>query len=313
MWSRFTLRQLEYLATVCRLGSVTAAAEQLAVSPPSVSSAISQLEAEFGLPLFVRRHATGMAPTQAGLQLAKAAARTIESAKAVADLANLLRGTVQGDLTVGCLLTFAQIVLPRLRRSYTEAYPNVRFQQFQLHQAGLIEGLRDATLDVALTYDLAIPTDLEFTELAILPPFAILPETHPLASRDSLAIQELADVPMILLDLPLSADYFLALFETAGVRPQVVERAQDMAVVHSLVGNGFGFSIANTRPTFTTSPGGKALKFVPLEARLKPMRMGLLCPAGGLQPLTMRAFADTCANLLDKAAISGMTVTRRAP
>ena len=312
MQSRFTLRQLEYLVAVSRLGSIAAAAEHLSVSPPSVSSAITQLEAEFGLPLFVRRHAFGMAPTQAGLQLTKAAGKALESAKGVSDLANLLRGTVQGDLNVGCLLTFAQIVLPRLRRAYTEAYPDVRFHQFQMHQAGLIEGLRDASLDVALTYDLAIPTDLEFVELAVLPPFAILPETHPLAARDSLAIEDLADSPMILLDLPLSAGYFLSLFEQAGVHPTVAERTQDMAVVHSLVGNGFGFSIANTRPVFSTSPDGKPLRFVPLKGRLKPMRMGLLCASGGAQPPTVRAFAELCAGLLDDAALSGITVRQAA-
>jgi DNA-binding transcriptional LysR family regulator len=309
MQSRFTLRQLEYLVAVSRLGSIAAAADYLAVSSPSVSSAISQLEAEFGLALFVRKHASGMAPTQAGLQLTRAAGRALESTRAVSDLANLLRGTVQGELNVGCLLTFAQIVLPRLRRAFGQTYPDVRFRQFQLHQAGLIDGLRDASLDVALTYDLAIPTDLEFVELAVLPPFAILPETHPLADRESLAIGDLADSPMVLLDLPLSSAYFLSLFEQAGLGPNVVERTQDMAVVHSLVGNGFGFSIANTRPVFTTSPDGKSLRFVPLTGKLKPMRMGLLCAAGGSRPLTISAFAEICKAVLDKAAIAGITVT----
>jgi DNA-binding transcriptional LysR family regulator len=84
-----------------------------------------------------------------------------------------------------------------------------------------------------------------------------------------------------------------------------------MAVVHSLVGNGFGFSIANTRPDFSTAPDGKPLRFVPLEDNLKPMRMGLLCPTWGFQPPTIRAFSDVCTALLDNAAIAGITVKRR--
>ena len=51
---RFTLRQLEYLVAVGQSGSITLAAERLNVSAPSISTAIAQLEAEFGLPLFVR-------------------------------------------------------------------------------------------------------------------------------------------------------------------------------------------------------------------------------------------------------------------
>src|SRR6186997_3107725 len=63
---RFTLRQLEYLVEVGDYGSVTEAAERVNVSAPSVSAAISQLERECGITLFVRRHAHGLSLTQAG-------------------------------------------------------------------------------------------------------------------------------------------------------------------------------------------------------------------------------------------------------
>ena len=71
MQTRFTLRQLEYLVAVGQHGSVTLAAEQLSVSAPSISTAISALEAEFGLPLFVRKHAQGMSPTTGGRDLSE--------------------------------------------------------------------------------------------------------------------------------------------------------------------------------------------------------------------------------------------------
>ena len=51
---RFTLRQLEYLVAVGECGSISQAAEKLSVSPPSISTSIAQLEAEFGFPFFVR-------------------------------------------------------------------------------------------------------------------------------------------------------------------------------------------------------------------------------------------------------------------
>ena len=81
MQTRFTLRQLEYLVAVGRFGSISLAADFLSVSPPSISNAISQLEAEFGLPLFVRKHAHGMAPTQSGRELMRQAALVLEGAK----------------------------------------------------------------------------------------------------------------------------------------------------------------------------------------------------------------------------------------
>ena len=313
MQTRFTLRQLEYLVAVGRFGSISLAADHLSVSPPSISNAIAQLEAEFGLPMFVRKHARGMALTQSGRALMAQAARVLEAAHGLSDLADLHKGTVRGELNVGCLLTFAQIIVPRLRKAFTQTYPEVVFRQFQNHQMGLIDALRDASIDIALTYDLAIPTDLEFFELAVLPPFAILAEAHPLAHRASLSVEDLAPCPMILLDLPLSAAYFLSLFEKAGVAPQIVERTQDMAVLQSLVGNDFGYSIINIKPLTDTSPDGKRLRFVPLTGQVKPMRMGLLCARGAELSLTVKAFVELCGRLLDKQALAQVTVRADRP
>ncbi len=313
MQNSFTLRQLEYLVAVGRFGSISLAADHLSVSPPSISNAIAQMEAGFGLPMFVRKHAQGMALTQSGRALMVQAAKVLDAAKGLSNLADLHRGTVRGELNVGCLLTFAQIVVPRLRKAYTQTYPEVVFRQFQNHQMGLIDGLRDASIDIALTYDLAIPTDLEFVQLAVLPPFAILSDAHPLASRTSLSIEELAPNPMILLDLPLSSAYFLSFFDKAGVTPRIVERTQDMAVLHSLVGNDFGYSIINIKPLTSTSPDGKKLCFVPLSGPVKPMRMGLLCARGAESSLTVKAFVDLCTKLLDQDVLSQFTVRASKP
>ncbi|MGV8985906.1 MAG: LysR family transcriptional regulator [Cypionkella sp.] len=308
MQTRFTLRQLEYLVAVGRFGSISKAADHLAVSPPSISNAIAQLEAEFGLPMFVRKHAQGMALTQVGRELMQQAATVLEATKRFSDLADLRKGTVRGDLNVGCLLTFAQIIVPRLRKAYTQTYPEVVFRQFQNHQMGLIEQLRDASIDIALTYDLAIPTDLEFVELATLPPFVIFSESHPLAHRSSVSVEDLATSPMILLDLPLSSAYFLSFFEKAGVTPRIVERTQDMAVLLSLVGNDFGFSIINIKPLSDKAPDGKTLRFVPLTGPVKPTRMGLLCAPGAKSSLTVQAFVDLCAALLTEDVLSQVTM-----
>jgi DNA-binding transcriptional LysR family regulator len=168
----------------------------------------------------------------------------------------------------------------------------VEFRQSETHQAALIEGLRDASLDVALTYDLSLPADLEFVALATLPPFAMLAANHPLAQAKSVSVADLADLPFVLLDLPLSGDYFLSFFDKAALRPRIVERSRDMAVVQSLVANDFGYSIINFRPLTNLAPDGKKLAFVPLTGHVQPMRMGLLCAPGSRASLTIRAFID---------------------
>ncbi|MEC8275526.1 MAG: LysR family transcriptional regulator, partial [Pseudomonadota bacterium] len=70
---RFTFRQLEYFVAVGDAGSIALASQRINVSSPSISSAISQLETEFGLQLFVRHHAQGLSLTPGGRQFFKAA------------------------------------------------------------------------------------------------------------------------------------------------------------------------------------------------------------------------------------------------
>lgn len=291
---RFTLRQLEYFVAVGEAGSIALASEKVNVSSPSISAALSQLEREFGLQLFVRKHAHGLSLTQAGRQFLAQARTVLAEAEGLKRLAGDISGNVQGALSVGCLLTFAQMIVPGLRREFEAVYPDVQVRQVELDQSRLIDRLRHAEIDVALTYDLEIPTDLTFLPLAQLPPYAYLDVSHPLADQAEVSVEELRDYPMVLLDLPLSAEYFLSFFAAKGMKPRIAERTRDIAVMRSLVANGFGYSIANILPLTDVAPDGQRLKFVRLGGGLRPLRMGLLLAEGAENVLTIRAFVDHC-------------------
>ena len=307
---RFTLRQLEYFVAVGECGSIALAAEKVSVSSPSISAAISQLEAEFGVQLFIRRHAQGLSLTQGGLRFLEHARDVLERARKLNDLSNDITGQVRGPLNVGGLVTFAQIVLPQIRRSFVDTYPEVSFRQYERDQLEIFEGLRSARLDIALTYDLKIPSDLEFIPLIELPPFVLLPEVHELSHLDSISLEMLVDYPLILLDLPMSADYFLSFFDELGVKPKIAERTRDIAVMRSLVANGFGYSIANIRPATTRAPDGKPLRLVPMTGPVRPMKLGLLHPEGALNSLTVRAFLDHCRSRITPTHAPGLELPK---
>lgn len=303
---RYTLRQLEYFVAVGEAGSIARASERINVSSPSISAAITQLEQEFGLPLFVRQHAQGLSLTQAGRQMLEQARIVLREAGAMMDIAGDIAGTVRGPMAVGCLVTFAQIVLPSLRRGFEAVYPDVRLRQLELNQLEIFSALRRSEIDVALTYDLALPADLRFEPLLSLPPFALVDETHPLAGHTDVTVEELKDHPMVLLDLPLSADYFLSFFDEIGVKPRVVERTRDMAVMRSLVANGFGYSIANVRPLNPLSPDGKPLRFIPIRGAARPMQMGLLMARDVEKSSAVRAFLTHCRDAVVEGSLPGL-------
>ncbi|MCB2128125.1 MAG: LysR family transcriptional regulator [Rhodobacteraceae bacterium] len=310
---RITLRQLEYFVAVGEAGSIAIASEKVNVSSPSISSAISQLEAEFGLQLFVRKHAQGLALTQAGRQLMMQARQVLGQAEKLTRLADDISGSVQGPLGIGCLLTFAQIIVPQLRRGFEQLHPKVRISQYELDQVEIFARLRNGSIDVALTYDLEIPPDLIFIPLAELPPYVMVAESHALADLPSASVEELKDHPMVLLDLPFSSSYFLSFFSRRGLKPVIAERTKDLAVARGLVANGYGYSIANIRPVNNRAPDGRLLRFIPLVGEERPMIMGLVLVDGAQNALTLRTFIDHCRTAITRSSIPGMDLSATGP
>ncbi|MGO1120697.1 LysR family transcriptional regulator [Rhodovibrionaceae bacterium A322] len=311
---RYTIRQLEYFVAVGEHGSIAAASEKLNVSSPSISAAISQLEQEIGISLFVRKHAQGLALTKAGHRLLEQARKALREVEMLGSMAGDISDNVQGPMSIGCLLTFAQMVLPKVRRSFESSYPLVQVTQHELNQIEIFSQLRRAELDVALTYNLDIPGDLTFLPLVDLPPHVLMAQNHPLADRPSLSVQDLSGHPMVLLDLPLSSEYFQSFFSEQGLRPNIVERTKDMAVMRSLVANGFGYSIANIRPLSDLSPDGEQLLFIPLEGQMRPMKMGLAMAKGAESTSTVKAFIEHCRGLITQKSVPGISMeTQVAP
>jgi DNA-binding transcriptional LysR family regulator len=302
---RFTLRQLEYFVAVGEAGSIAKAAEQVNVSPPSISASIAQLEAEFGVQLFVRKHSHGLSLTAGGRVFLKEAARLLADADALHDIAGDIAEKVRGPLAVGCLLTFAQIMLPALRRKFEDTYPEVRMRQFERNQGQLLELLQRGEIDVALTYDLELSQDMAFEPLMQLPAYVMLPAGNPLATRPSISPEELVDQPMVLLDLPFSREYFLSAFQQKGLRPNIAERTGDIAVMRSMVANGFGYGIANMRPLNTLAPDGKPLVFVPMDGELRPLTMGVAMPNAEHRTQTVQAFITHCRRFVGEQGVFG--------
>ncbi|MFC2970340.1 LysR family transcriptional regulator [Acidimangrovimonas pyrenivorans] len=302
---RFTLRQLEYFIAVGEAGSVARAARRANVSSPSISAAIAQLEAAFGVQLFIRRHAHALTLTPAGRELLAEARRVLAGAEGLGALAADIGGEVSGPLAIACLKTFAPLLLPDLRRAFEAAHPAVRATQYELDHADILEGLLRGALDIGLTYDLPLPEGIAFQPLATLDPWVIVAPSHPLAGKPEIVPEDLRGQPMVLLDLPYSADYFLTLFDQIGTPPLIAERTRDMAVLRSLVANGYGYSLINTRTRAEQAPDGKRLAFVPLRGGLRPLQLGLVTTAAPHARRTVAAFAEHCRSSIARDGLPG--------
>ena len=303
---RYTFRQLEYFIAAGETGSITLASERINISQPSISTAISHLEEELGVQLFVRHHAQGLSLTPAGRSLLREAKRVIEQAEALYTVASESGDQVRGQLTVGCLVTLAPMVMPELSHSFTSAFPATQIRHVENNQERLLEALRRAEIDIAITYDLQIPDGINFTPLASLPAHVVVAETHPFARNTAVSLRDLVEQPLILLDLPLSREYFMALFMKEGLEPTIAMRSSYQDVVRTMVANGYGYTLANVRPRSDLALDGRRVVRVRLAGEHRPMRIGIATLAQLTKSRLIGAFEAHCRAFVSDSYIPGM-------
>ncbi|OBZ95847.1 LysR family transcriptional regulator [Pararhizobium polonicum] len=303
---RFTLRQLEYFIATAEAGSITLASERIHVSQPSISTAISQLEIELNTQLFLRRHAQGLSLTPAGQKILAQAKAVIEQGQNLYIAASEASDQVRGTLSLGCLLTFAPMLLPEVSHSFKAAFPGVQVRPTVADHSVLLAKLERAEIDVALSYDLLVPDGFEFTALAELPPYVQVAETDPLAAHSAITLKELEEREFILLDLPLSRDYFLGLFAAAGATPNIAAQIQHQEVIRTMVGNRYGYTLANVRPKNKAALDGRRLVGLRLAGEHKPMRIGLIRVGQQVSTRMVRSFEDHCKSLISNSYVPGM-------
>jgi len=303
---RFTLRQLEYVVAAAESGSVTVAAGRVHASQPTVSAAIAGVESALGMQLFVRHHAQGLSVTPAGREFIREAGSVLRHAAELDDIARRLRDEISGPLGVGCLVTLAPLIAPRLCGAFERQHPAVRVELVESGQDELLTGLREGSLAVGLTYDLGLGDDIDFEQLAELPPLALVAAGHPLATRRFVTLRQLAKEPLVLLDLPLSRDYFRSLFAQRGLEPLVARRSPHMEVVRALVANGFGYSLVNARPLNDRALDGAELAIVAIRGAHRPMRLGIATLRGLRSTRAAVAFRDHCREALASGHLPGM-------
>lgn len=304
---RFTLRQLEVFTAACETGSVTLAAERCFITQPAASSAIAQLERALDVQLLIRQHAHGIAPTDAGRALLVDARNLLRAAADLDRLASALGNEIAGTLHLGCLVTLAPLLLPALSQRFLRVHPAVRFAFVESGQDELLRLLQIGDLAMALTYDLGIAAAIAFEPLVSLPPRLLVSADHRFAEAASIEIRDLDGEPFVLLDLPISRDYFEALFREANARPEFVYRSPRPDVVRAFVANGVGCTIVNARAGTDVSLDGRRLCEVPIEGLVTPpLRLGMASVAGARETRLAAAFREHCRAHIDPDGSPGL-------
>jgi molybdate transport repressor ModE-like protein len=241
--------RLQLLREVARRGTITAAAEAMAVTPSAVSQQLRILEAEAGLPL-LERHGRRVRLTDAGERLVRHA-DTITAAIAAAesDLAGAREG-VSGTLRVAAFPTAARAILPTAIARLGARHPGVRVNLRDLETRESLAALATDEIDVAIVDEYDEVTriregGLDLIALARDPIRVAMPAGRAPTGRGAgVALADLRDEPWIM-DTETSSIHQAVsrACATAGFEPVVRANCKDYGVIIALVEAGLGIAM----------------------------------------------------------------------
>lgn len=145
-----TITQLSAFLAVVRGGSVTAAADELVVTQPSVSSAIAALSREVGCELFAR-FGRGVRLTDAGAAFAPYASDVIGLLEQGRQAAREAAAVVAQRLRIGAVTTAAESFVPPLIRAFADQHPAAELTLDVGNREAVFERVLDHVVDLAIS------------------------------------------------------------------------------------------------------------------------------------------------------------------
>jgi len=239
-------QQLRYVRETVRQGlNLTEAAKNLHTSQPGVSKQIRELEDELGIEIFVRHGKRIVTLTESGQALLGVIERLLAEAENLKQVGREFKDQATGTLTVATTHTQARYVLPTVIREFRRRYPKVRLRLQQSSPRQLAEMVMGGEADVAIATE-ALD---DYAKLLALPGYTwnhyvVVPARHPLTRVQRVAIEDLAQYPIVTYDTAFAGRTHIdAAFAARSLHPDVVLSAVDADVIKTYVELGMGVGI----------------------------------------------------------------------
>ena len=187
-----TLNQLASFLAVAREGSVSAAAEKLFVTQPSISAAVSALSKEVGVEL-TERVGRGVGLTAAGEAFRPYAADVLGLVQQGKRAAQEAAESATRTLSIVAVATAAEYVVPSLLRAFAALHPEIKLALEVANRATLFDRVLEHEVDVAIAG--RPPEDERMEGRAFLPNEIVLiaAPDDPLAGSRSVPPEQLAE------------------------------------------------------------------------------------------------------------------------
>lgn len=245
------LNHLYYFRTLAETQHYAKAADELCITQPSLSYAISSLEKELGVELFIKK-GRNIALSSYGKVFLKYVTNAINELEAGQSILREIKSSSFETINLDFIYHLSSHYVPTLIEAFQNSIQNNRIF-FNLHYGDSLTSfnrLRDGSSDFALVYEIDQIDDLEFIPLIKWELVAILPKGHILSPYARLNLYNIEKYPLII--YPPEAPLFRLiqnLFLQAHAKPNYVFGMEDTAGIIGLVTNNLGIAIVPNSPT----------------------------------------------------------------
>jgi len=253
------LNQLKYFYTVCTDGSLSAAAERLYISQPSLSSSIKSLEKEFGVSLFNRRY-KGMELTTEGKRLFEMCKDILSRTEQLEDIMKDL-GNERNKLRLGVPPMIGSIILPYIYRDFCQLHPDITLEIVEDGRSSLLDKLSENYLDmIFLLHNNSLEEKFSSTKIARLEIVCCASKDNVIAKYKSVTPHLLKNTPLVLFENSFfQTEEIKKWFAYENITPNIILQTKQLStmltMISSNVAAGFTFrELTETNEDFIAIP-----------------------------------------------------------
>ena len=297
------MRQLQYFVSIARSGGLRQAAEELDMSPGTLSEQLKYLELELDVRLFDRSH-RHLVLSEAGRALLQRTERALLELKTAREEMREFAHLERGELLVGALPGLGPFWLSRFLIAFLKEHPRVGLRLIERNSTVLLKMLDSGEIHIGCVLlpmdDSMTPAGISVRHLTIGTLAVVASPRHPLARQRSVSLEQLVGERLILTS-PEETPRLIVddAFRAIGTVPDVCFEANDPTTLVQLAAAGIGVGITGDR---IGRSHADAVVTVPIEGPPLEYAMAVAWPAQrGPHTRGLRTFLTFVENWFEQA------------
>lgn len=187
-------KQIEIFYEVYKNSSMTAAAEKLEISQPSISKTLKNIEENLGFKLFLRK-GKRLTPTHEAGELYEHASIVTNQLKNFNYIANTYKSRSLDFINIGTTPSLAETIVPKIIKEYKKINPDIRFNLINLNSIDLIEDRYKPDIDITICFNAKLQGNTKSTTLKKGKHFLVSSKKYKL--KEKIYLNEITHLPYI--------------------------------------------------------------------------------------------------------------------